>query len=39
MLVVRYSPNDKRLAIRTRRFASVFMQVKHDCDAAGVEPV
>jgi hypothetical protein len=39
MLVVRYSPNDKRLAIRTRRFASVFMQVKRECDAAGNEPL
>ncbi len=39
MLVVRYIPNDKRLAIRTRRFASVFMQVKRDCDAAGTEPL
>lgn len=39
MLVVRYIPNDKRLAIRTRRFASVLMQVKRECDAAGTEPV
>ncbi len=39
MVVVRYSPNDKRLAIRSRRFASVLMQAKRDCDAAGIEPV
>jgi hypothetical protein len=39
MLVVRYSPNDKRLAIRTRRFASVFMQVKRECESAGMEPL
>ena len=30
---------DKRLAIRSRRFASVLMQAKRDCDAAGIEPV
>jgi len=39
MVVVRYSPEQKRLAIRSRRFASVLMQVKRDCDAAGLEPV
>jgi hypothetical protein len=39
MVVVRYSPEQKRLAIRSRRFASVFMLVKRDCDAAGLEPV
>jgi len=37
--VVRYVPENRRLAIRTRRFASVFMQIKRDCDAAGLEPV
>jgi hypothetical protein len=39
MVIVRYSPEVKRLAIRSRRFTSVFMQVKRDCDAAGVEPL
>jgi hypothetical protein len=39
LLVVRYSPEQKRLAIRSRRFASVLMQAKRDCDAAGLEPV
>lgn len=39
MLVVRYISNDRRLAIRTRRFASVFMQVKRECEANGVEPL
>lgn len=39
MVVVRYSPEQKRLAIRSRRFASVLMHAKRDCDAAGLEPV
>jgi hypothetical protein len=38
MEVVRYLADDKRLAVKTRRFASVLMQVKRDCDAAGMEP-
>ena len=38
MVIVRYSAEQKRLAIRARRFASVLMQVKRDCDRAGVEP-
>jgi hypothetical protein len=37
--VVRYIAEGRRLAIRSRRFASVFMQLKRDCDAAGLEPV
>lgn len=36
--VVRYLAEDKRLATKTRRFASVLMQIKRDCDAAGLEP-
>jgi hypothetical protein len=39
MVIVRYSPEQKRLAIRSRRFTSVFMQVKRDCDAIGEEPI
>ncbi|MBI3517460.1 MAG: hypothetical protein HY060_25795, partial [Proteobacteria bacterium] len=37
MIVVRYIADQKRLAIRARRFASVLMQVKRDCDLTGVE--
>jgi hypothetical protein len=37
MIVVRYNAAQKRLAIRARRFASVLMQVKHDCEQAGME--
>ncbi len=37
MVVVRYIPETKRLAIRARRFASVLMQVKRDCDVAGIQ--
>ncbi|HUA50778.1 MAG TPA: hypothetical protein VMB81_01365 [Candidatus Sulfotelmatobacter sp.] len=36
--VVRYMADEKRLAVKVRRFASVLMQVKRDCDAAGLEP-
>jgi hypothetical protein len=36
--VVRYLADDKRLAVKTRRFASILMQIKRDCDAAGMEP-
>lgn len=39
MVVVRYSPEQKRLAIRSRRFASVLMQVKRECETAGMEPI
>jgi hypothetical protein len=35
--VVRYSPEGKRLVIRSRRFASALMQLKRECDAAGIE--
>jgi hypothetical protein len=36
--VVRYLADDKRLAVKVRRFASVLMQVKRECDAQGLEP-
>jgi len=36
--VVRYMAEEKRLAVKVRRFASVLMQVKRECDAAGLEP-
>jgi hypothetical protein len=36
--VVRYVADTKRLAVKVRRFASVLMQIKRDCDAAGLEP-
>jgi hypothetical protein len=36
--VVRYSPDDKVLAVRIRRFGSVLLQVKRDCDGEGLEP-
>jgi hypothetical protein len=36
--VVRYIPEGNRLAIKVRRFASVLMQIKRDCDMAGLEP-
>lgn len=39
MIVARYDLEQKRLAIRTRRFASVLLQVKRECDRAGLEPV
>ena len=38
MIVVRYIAESRRLAIRTSRFASVLMQIKRECDAAGLEP-
>jgi len=38
MVVVRYMAEQKQLAFRARRFASVLMQVKRDCDRLGVEP-
>ena len=39
MLVARYDADHKRLGIKSRRFASVLMQVKRDCERAGVEPL
>lgn len=36
--VVRYITEKKALAVKTRRFASILMQIKRDCDAAGMEP-
>ena len=39
MVIVRYIPEQKRLAIRSRRFTSVLMQVKRDCDTSGQDPV
>ncbi len=36
--IVRYLAEEKRLAVRVRRFASVLMQIKRECDAAGMEP-
>lgn len=36
--VVRYIAEEHRLAVKVRRFASVLMQVKRECDAAGLEP-
>jgi len=36
--VVRYIAEGSRLAIKVRRFASVLMQIKRDCDMAGLEP-
>jgi hypothetical protein len=36
--IVRYIPEGNRLAIKVRRFASVLMQIKRDCDMAGLEP-
>jgi hypothetical protein len=37
-MVERYGPEQKQLAIRSRRFASAFMNVKRDCEAVGFEP-
>lgn len=37
--VVRYIRDTRRLAVKCRRFASVLMQLKRDCDADGIEPV
>jgi hypothetical protein len=36
--VVRYIAETSRLAIKVRRFASVLMQIKRDCDQAGLDP-
>jgi len=34
---VRYIEGN-RLAVKVRRFASVLMQIKRECDVAGLEP-
>ena len=39
MIVVRYDLEQKRLALRARRFGSVLLQVKRDCERAGIEPI
>jgi hypothetical protein len=39
MEVVRYDPETGCLGMRSRRFASVLMLVKHDCDVAGLDPM
>jgi hypothetical protein len=36
--VVRYIAEKHALACKTRRFASVLMQIKRECDANGMEP-
>jgi hypothetical protein len=36
--IVRYIAEGNRLAIKVRRFASVLMQIKRECDMAGLEP-
>src|SRR5258708_18020992 len=36
--IVRYIPETSRLAIKSRRFASVLMQIKRERDAAGRDP-
>ncbi|MBI3517612.1 MAG: hypothetical protein HY060_26565 [Proteobacteria bacterium] len=36
--IVRHSAEPRRVAIKSRRFASVLMQVKRDCDAQQLEP-
>jgi len=36
--IVRYIAEGNRLAVKVRRFASVLMQIKRDCDVAGLEP-
>jgi hypothetical protein len=38
MEIVRYIAEGNRLAIKVRRFASVLMQIKRECDQAGLEP-
>jgi hypothetical protein len=37
--VVRYSAETRQLAVKSRRFASVLMQIKRDCDAAELSPI
>jgi len=39
MEIVRYDPDTGCLGMRSRRFASVLMLVKHDCDVAGLDPM
>jgi len=36
--IVRYIAEESRLAVKVRRFASVLMQIKRECDMAGLEP-
>jgi hypothetical protein len=36
--IVRYLADEHRLAVKVRRFASVLMQVKRECEMAGLEP-
>lgn len=36
--IVRYIAEGNRLAIKVRRFASVLMQIKRECDQAGLDP-
>jgi hypothetical protein len=36
--VVRYIAEGNKLALKARRFASVLLQIKRDCDMAGLEP-
>jgi hypothetical protein len=38
MIVVRYVPEQQRLALRSGRFAAALTRVKQDCDAAGATP-
>jgi hypothetical protein len=35
---VRYIAEGNKLALKARRFASVLLQIKRDCDMAGLEP-
>lgn len=37
--VVRYSAETRQLAVKSRRFASVLMQIKRDCDTEQLSPV
>jgi hypothetical protein len=39
MVIVRYSPEQRQLAIRSRSTASVLTEMKRECDAAGVQLV
>jgi len=36
--VVRLAPDDKLMAVKSRRFASVLIRIKQDCDAEGLAP-
>jgi len=37
--VVRYSAETRQLAVKSRRFASVLVQIKRDCNAEELHPV